>query len=212
LVHQPPSDSNRGAGRKPWVRAVTYNSPRPHFIRPTLHPVRRIEACSAGGGDEACPVYDEDLPVAVDAACVYECGGPTRDERRRTIKSHEWRLSDAAGACVGVRTLPNDQVYAVCRCSACVVMWDALSSRPPLPVRRVRNWARCAVAGWRQCTVCPVHIRVYSSGILPASMACCIALGLYVQACSAQLPGPKRIQGMRSDTLSHSRCCKVACM
>jgi hypothetical protein len=39
---------------------------------------------------------------SVDAACVCECGGPTHDERRRAIKSHVWRLSDAAGACVGV--------------------------------------------------------------------------------------------------------------
>jgi hypothetical protein len=45
---------------------------------------------------------------SVDAACGYDCGGPTHDERRRAIKSHEWRLSDAAGACVGVQTLPND--------------------------------------------------------------------------------------------------------
>jgi hypothetical protein len=35
---------------------------------------------------------------SVDAACVYECGGPTHDERRRAIKSLEWRLSDAARA------------------------------------------------------------------------------------------------------------------
>ena len=53
----------------------------------------------------------------VDAACVCECRGPTHDERRRAIKSHERRLSDAAGACVGVRTLPNDQVHVICRCS-----------------------------------------------------------------------------------------------
>jgi hypothetical protein len=26
---------------------------------------------------------------SVDEACVYECGGPTHDERRRAIKSHE---------------------------------------------------------------------------------------------------------------------------
>jgi hypothetical protein len=31
----------------------------------------------------------------VDAACVYECGAPTHDERRRAIKSHEWCHSDA---------------------------------------------------------------------------------------------------------------------
>ena len=38
----------------------------------------------------------------VDAPCVHECGGPTHDERRRAIKSHEWRLSDATTcrACV----------------------------------------------------------------------------------------------------------------
>jgi hypothetical protein len=35
---------------------------------------------------------------SVDAACVYECGGPTHDERRCASKSHEWRLSDAARA------------------------------------------------------------------------------------------------------------------
>jgi hypothetical protein len=44
---------------------------------------------------------------SVDAACVYVCRGPTHDERRRAIKSHEWRLSDAAGACVGACALPT---------------------------------------------------------------------------------------------------------
>jgi hypothetical protein len=38
---------------------------------------------------------------------VYECGGPTHDERRRAIKSHECRLSDAARACVGACTQYN---------------------------------------------------------------------------------------------------------
>ena len=54
---------------------------------------------------------------SVDAACVYECGGPTHDERRRAIKSHEWCLSDAAGACVGVRTLPTEHVHTIRRCT-----------------------------------------------------------------------------------------------
>jgi hypothetical protein len=54
---------------------------------------------------------------SVDAACECECGEPTHDERRRAIESHGWRLSDAARACVGVRTLPNDQVHVTCRCS-----------------------------------------------------------------------------------------------
>jgi hypothetical protein len=46
----------------------------------------------------------------VDAPCVHECGGPTHDERRRAIKSHEWRLSDAARACV-----PSVWVYKYTR-------------------------------------------------------------------------------------------------
>jgi hypothetical protein len=67
---------------------------------------------------------------SVDAACVYECGWPTHDERRRAIKSHEWRLSDAAGACVGVRTLPNDQVHVVCRGILCYAPASARTAWP----------------------------------------------------------------------------------
>ena len=52
----------------------------------------------------------------VDAACVHECGAPTHDERRRASKSHEWCLSDATRARVGVRTLRKDQVHVACRC------------------------------------------------------------------------------------------------
>ena len=53
----------------------------------------------------------------VDAACVHECGAPTHDERRRASKSHEWCLSDAAGARLGASTLPAEPVYTICRCS-----------------------------------------------------------------------------------------------
>jgi hypothetical protein len=53
----------------------------------------------------------------VDAACVHECEGPTHDGRRRASKSHEWCLSDATRACVGVPTLPTEPVYTTCRCS-----------------------------------------------------------------------------------------------
>ena len=53
---------------------------------------------------------------SVDAACVYECGGPTHDERRRASKSHEWCHSDAAGARVGACALPTEPVYTICRC------------------------------------------------------------------------------------------------
>ena len=45
---------------------------------------------------------------SVDAPCVHECGGPTHDERRRASKSHEWCLSDAAGARVGACALPTE--------------------------------------------------------------------------------------------------------
>jgi hypothetical protein len=53
----------------------------------------------------------------VDAACVFECGAPTHDERRRASKSHEWCLGDATRARVGVRTLPTEPVYTTCRSS-----------------------------------------------------------------------------------------------
>ena len=65
----------------------------------------------------------------VDAACVHECGGPTHDERRRAIKSHEWCHSDAAGARVGVRTLRKDQVHVACRCSMRVRVRSAHARR-----------------------------------------------------------------------------------
>jgi len=34
---------------------------------------------------------------SIDAACVYECGGPTHDERRRAIESYEWCLWGLCG-------------------------------------------------------------------------------------------------------------------
>jgi hypothetical protein len=45
---------------------------------------------------------------SVDAACLYECGGPTHDERRRAIESHEWCLR----ACVGACTLSTGALHA----------------------------------------------------------------------------------------------------
>ena len=57
---------------------------------------------------------------SVDAPCVYGCGGPTHDERRRASKSHEWRLSDAAGACVWVHARYPTTVHMCHRhCGAC---------------------------------------------------------------------------------------------
>jgi hypothetical protein len=76
---------------------------------------------------------------SVDAACVHECGGPTHDERRRAIKSHEWRLSGAARVCVGVPTLWKDQVHVVCRCSMraqpklCGVEWSCRKATGSIP-------------------------------------------------------------------------------
>ena len=58
--HQSPSDSNRGAGWKPWVRAVTYNSTRPHFIRPTLHQDAGWHPWDRTNG------YTSELPTPVD--------------------------------------------------------------------------------------------------------------------------------------------------
>jgi hypothetical protein len=86
---------------------------------------------------------------SVDAACVHDCGGPTHNERRRAIKSHEWRFSDAAGACVGVRTLPNDQVHVICRCSMRVRVRRAHARRaaPGNQIARMapqrRRWGLC---------------------------------------------------------------------
>jgi hypothetical protein len=86
---------------------------------------------------------------SVDAACVCECGGPTHDERRRAVKSHVWCLSDAAGACVGVRTLPNDHAYVICRCSMRVRVRRA-HARRAAPCNRIarmvpqrRRWGLC---------------------------------------------------------------------
>jgi hypothetical protein len=73
----------------------------------------------------------------------------THDERRRAIKSHEWRLSDAAGACVGACTLPNDQVHVVCRCSMRVRVQRAHARRaaPCNQIARMapqrRRWGTC---------------------------------------------------------------------
>jgi hypothetical protein len=50
---------------------------------------------------------------------VYECGGPTHNERRRAIKSHEWRLSGAAGACVVYARYPSTK-YMSSVDAACV--------------------------------------------------------------------------------------------
>jgi hypothetical protein len=65
------------------------------------------------------------------AACVYECGAPTHDERRRASKSHQigWRIIDAAGARVGLRTLPTEPAYTTCRCSMRVRVRSAHARR-----------------------------------------------------------------------------------
>ena len=57
-------------------------------------------------------------------------------------------------------------------------MWDALSSLPPL--RRVSETG--LVAGWRQCTVCPVHA-VTAQSLPPYHV-------LHRVGTVAQLPGP----------------------
>jgi hypothetical protein len=86
---------------------------------------------------------------SVDAACVCKCGGPTHDERRRAIESHKWRLSDAARACVGVRTLPAEPAYVICRCSMRVQVRGAHARRtaPCNQIARMapqrRRWGLC---------------------------------------------------------------------
>jgi hypothetical protein len=79
--------------------------------------------------------------LSVDAACVYECGGPTHDERRHAIKSQKCRLSDVVRDRVGACTLPNDQDYRHgCRYSSPVLHSDPACSTAPTLFSLPRSW------------------------------------------------------------------------
>jgi hypothetical protein len=103
-------------------------------------------------------------------ACTGAEGART-DERRRSIKSHEWRLSDAAGGCVGacalqVPNVPNEPVYAICRCSMRVqvrrahvrqaAQWKQIARMAPQ--RRRFGLCGCTHAAQRPC-ICRLSMR-----------------------------------------------------